>query len=1100
MERLALLTASLTGASIVISAGALAADLPVKAPPRTVWADSWAGPYIGAYFGAGAGRVRESSTGSFGNSSLATAGGVVTSNSNLLGTTASDLAGDMTGSMVDLFAGHNWRTGNIVAGGQIEGTVFSDVALKPFGNQTFNSVSTNLLLGTVTGTATGTATAQSNQQLRSRVGLIGRLGFLARPDLLLYGLGGLEFGHFTFTDSADPFGGENNKWVAGYTVGAGGELKLSDNWSLRSEYRYLNFGFNRSAAASGTSTSVSGATTFVSTSAEASSTHTNADFHLAKIGLAYQFGDAGPLSALAAIPPAARAASSKIAWGDSWAGPYVGAYFGAGAGRATETFRRTESESSISTPGGTSAYTASGSGHLAGDMTGSMVDLFAGYNWRTGSVVIGGQVEGTLFSDVTTKMVGDGAFSSVSTSSGVVTSTNSDTRSLEDRQQLRSNVGAIGRVGYLVTPNVLLYGLGGLALGHLTYPDNYPVEESLIGGKNGKWVAGYTAGAGGEVKLADNWSLRGEYRYMHFGFDRNEPSSSSQTSVTGGGSSTSTDSSVVTRHINADFHVGKVGLVYQFGAPGPRLAMAAIPGSDWNDGWAGPYIGAYFGAGAGRAAETFTTSRNSASTFTSIGTTTSTSAQSTAGRPAGDVTGSTVDLFAGYNWRAGNVVVGGQIEGTVFSDVTFRTNGPATFSAVDTTNGVVTMTSSGSATSVDQIQQRLRSNVGAIGRAGYLVTPDVLLYGLGGLALGHFTYPDGDFSNGGANGKWVAGYTLGAGGEVKLTGNWSLRGEYRYSHYGFGRNERGNFTSSSQGTGSSSASSSADITAREVNADFHTGRIGMVYRFGEGGPRSAMAALPGGASSDSWAGPYLGAYFAAGAGRARQILSSTADSAQQNFTGAVLTTNFVGNTTNRGNAVGDTTGSMVDLFAGYNWRAGNIVAGGQIEGTLFSDVAFKMIGEQTSNTRQVLNGVVSTGVNPRTMQASEQLRSNVGAIGRAGYLVTPKLLLYGLGGLALGHFTFPDSANVSGPNGKWVAGYTAGLGGEFKLTQRWSLRGEYRYTHFDISRAAASASSSTRIQGATTILRSNADTTSQQTSADLHIAKIGAVYGFCYCD
>ncbi|MDF0520475.1 outer membrane beta-barrel protein [Bradyrhizobium yuanmingense] len=1100
MKKLTSLTgASLAGASIMVSAGALAADLTVKAPPRPPWTDSWAGPYIGAYFGAGAGRVKETSAGAFSSSSVSTNAGVVTSSSTLIGTTASNLSGDVTGSMVDLFAGYNWQAGNIVAGGQVEGTVFSDVALKPFGNQTFNSVSTNVLLGVVTGTTTSSSIAQSNQQLRSRVGLIGRLGFLARPDLLLYGLGGLELGHFTFADSADPFGGDNGKWVAGYTVGAGGELKLTGNWSLRGEYRYLNFGFNRSAASSATASSVTGATTFVSTSGEASSSHTNADFHLAKIGLVYQFGDGGPLSAMAAIPPAGRGTPSATAWGDSWAGPYIGAYFGAGAGRARQTSTRIDDEGSVSTVGGTSAFTQSGFGNLSGDMTGSMVDLFAGYNWRTGNVVVGGQIEGTLFSDVTTKTVGIEAYSSASSDNGVVTSTNSGTNSIEDRQQLRSNIGVVGRAGYLVTPNVLLYGLGGLALGHLTYPDGYPDSEVRVGGKNGKWVAGYVAGAGGEVKLTDNWSLRGEYRYMHFGYDRNEPSGNSQTSVSGGGTSTSTNSTVSARHYDADFHVGKVGLVYQFGASGPRSAMAALPGVAWNDGWAGPYIGAYFGAGAGRAAETFTTNEKSTSSFTSVGTTTSTSTQSAAGRPVGDVTGSMVDLFAGYNWRVGNVVAGGQIEGSVFSDVTFKTIGPQTFSSVDTSNGVVTTTTSSAQTAGNQIQQRLRSNVGLIGRAGYLVTPNVLLYGLGGLALGHFTAPDGNILRGDVDGKWVAGYTVGAGGEVKLTGNWSLRGEYRYTHYGFSRNETSSFSSSAQSTGSSSASSSVDSTNRQINADFHTGRIGMVYRFGEGGPPSATAALPG-APSDHWAGPYLGAYFAAGAGRARQILASTADSAQQNFNGAVLTTDSVSNTTSRGSAAGDTTGSMVDLFAGYNWRAGNIVAGGQIEGTLFSDVAFKTTGEQTSNTRQVLNGVVTTRVNPSTMQASEQLRSNVGVIGRAGYLVTPKLMLYGLGGLALGHFTFPDPGGVDGPNGKWVAGYTAGAGGEFKLTQRWSLRGEYRYTHFDIDRSETRTSSSTQIQGATTILRSNADSTSRKTSADIHIAKIGAVYGFCYCD
>jgi hypothetical protein len=53
---------SLVGASFLFSAGSLAADLPVKAPPKPAWVDSWAGPYIGAYFGAGAGRARETFT------------------------------------------------------------------------------------------------------------------------------------------------------------------------------------------------------------------------------------------------------------------------------------------------------------------------------------------------------------------------------------------------------------------------------------------------------------------------------------------------------------------------------------------------------------------------------------------------------------------------------------------------------------------------------------------------------------------------------------------------------------------------------------------------------------------------------------------------------------------------------------------------------------------------------------------------------------------------------------------------------------------------------------------------------------------------------
>jgi opacity protein-like surface antigen len=187
-----------------------------------------------------------------------------------------------------------------------------------------------------------------------------------------------------------------------------------------------------------------------------------------------------------------------------------------------------------------------------------------------------------------------------------------------------------------------------------------------------------------------------------------------------------------------------------------------------------------------------------------------------------------VDLFAGYNWRAGNFVVGGQVEGTLFSDVALKPIGTAVTS-VSTTNGVVS--SSGSGTSTDEINQRLRSMVGAIGRVGYLVTPNVLLYGLGGLELGHFTYPDSDDRFGGKNGKWVVGYTVGAGSEVKLTDRWSLRGEYRYLHFNVNRNESNSFSQTTVEGANTSLFAISGATARETHADLHLGKIGVAYRF-----------------------------------------------------------------------------------------------------------------------------------------------------------------------------------------------------------------------------------------------------------------------------
>jgi outer membrane immunogenic protein len=78
-------------------------------------------------------------------------------------------------------------------------------------------------------------------------------------------------------------------------------------------------------------------------------------------------------------------------------------------------------------------------------------------------------------------------------------------------------------------------------------------------------------------------------------------------------------------------------------------------------------------------------------------------------------------------------------------------------------------------------------------RAGYLVTPDILFYGTGGLAFQQVaatmtcngnTSPACLFSHSQTDNALLVGYTVGAGLEWKLYQNWLLRGEYRYSDYG----------------------------------------------------------------------------------------------------------------------------------------------------------------------------------------------------------------------------------------------------------------------------------------------------------------------------
>jgi opacity protein-like surface antigen len=86
-----------------------------------------------------------------------------------------------------------------------------------------------------------------------KLGLLGsaraRLGYLALPNVLLYGTGGLAWTRLdqsvTVTDiaSGTSFGSSTPSWDFGWAAGAGGETRLWDsNWLLRVEYLHYDFG------------------------------------------------------------------------------------------------------------------------------------------------------------------------------------------------------------------------------------------------------------------------------------------------------------------------------------------------------------------------------------------------------------------------------------------------------------------------------------------------------------------------------------------------------------------------------------------------------------------------------------------------------------------------------------------------------------------------------------------------------------------------------------------------------------------------------------------------------------------------------------------
>jgi outer membrane immunogenic protein len=82
-----------------------------------------------------------------------------------------------------------------------------------------------------------------------------------------------------------------------------------------------------------------------------------------------------------------------------------------------------------------------------------------------------------------------------------------------------------GRIGFLATPQWLLYGTGGLAYGQtkstFTTTDLtagcLPNATLCANGASSSTRAGWTAGAGAEAMLAPNWSVKVEYLYVDLG-------------------------------------------------------------------------------------------------------------------------------------------------------------------------------------------------------------------------------------------------------------------------------------------------------------------------------------------------------------------------------------------------------------------------------------------------------------------------------------------------------------------------------------------------------------------------------------------------------
>jgi len=220
---------STVASAALLASPALAADMPVKAPPippALAW--SWAGFYIGGH--GGYGWKRNDFAEVIQTNPLLTIGGI-------------DSRGWVAGGQ----AGYNWQYGRWVAGLEVDGS-----ATQIRGNST--PIVRNFA-GGLTITDIEGDDVKYLGTVRARVG--GAVPF-ANTDVLLYGTAGLAWERVNRIDTetvVTPAVTQSAVTVAprdhfGWVAGVGGEVRLgATNWIGRIEYLHYDFGTVEAATA-----------------------------------------------------------------------------------------------------------------------------------------------------------------------------------------------------------------------------------------------------------------------------------------------------------------------------------------------------------------------------------------------------------------------------------------------------------------------------------------------------------------------------------------------------------------------------------------------------------------------------------------------------------------------------------------------------------------------------------------------------------------------------------------------------------------------------------------------------------------------------------
>jgi outer membrane immunogenic protein len=532
---------SATAIATVMSASAFAADLPsIKSAPVAP-APLWTGFYAGLNSGYGFGTAGNASNSGWANSNI------YFNPTNSYSTPVETMAMATANSG----PGKNINQGGFIGGGQVG-----------YNYQLKNSFVVGLeadmqgagLRGT--GSANGFGPLGNNESYNNNISIQagidwmgtarGRLGYLVTPNTLIYGTGGLAYGGaFLNTSSGgliyqsgayvsgDGTLSTNNtvqKLLVGWAAGAGAEWMINQNWSIKGEALYYDLG-----SLSVENTQYRG-DKFYDGSGNIGTAGNNPvggyktqaynQGLIARTGLNYHFNlnpSNADFFALSTYkqPTEAQLSSERSLWTAFYAGLNAGYGFGTASNADNRGWANSNALGN-DTPVITIAMATANSG--------------PGRNINQGGFIGGGQVgynyqlKNSFVAGLEADMQGAGLRGTGSANGfGPLGNNESFNNNISIQAGIDWMGTARGRLGYLVTPNTLIYGTGGLAYGGAFLNTS---SAGIIGQSNDevfsyaqistnnsiqKLLVGWTAGAGAEWMVSQNWSIKGEALYYDIG-------------------------------------------------------------------------------------------------------------------------------------------------------------------------------------------------------------------------------------------------------------------------------------------------------------------------------------------------------------------------------------------------------------------------------------------------------------------------------------------------------------------------------------------------------------------------------------------------------